>query len=161
QYAGRGPQQSECGRNPGRRRGPGDPVRAEILFLMRSKSYLGAVALCFPLLLAGEAIPDPNRGIYAIWSRPEISDALDFVKGDQARLQWSEVQTAPDRYDFSSLHTQLERIAKLGRATTVQLNANRHPAFLTGIVPKFKGAVRRGETDGLWQYWHPAYVQAY
>jgi hypothetical protein len=30
-------------------------------------------------------------------------------------------------------------VAKLGRATTVQLNANRHPAFLTRIGPKFKG----------------------
>ena len=109
----------------------------------------------------GEAIPDPARGLYAIWTRPEISDPLPFLKGEQVRLQWREVQPAADRYDFSSLHQQLARIAKLGRFTTVQLNANRHPDFLFGIVPVHQGALKRGETDRMLQYWHPAYVQAY
>lgn len=141
-----------------------DSVRLGILTLMRSKACLGAVALLLSSALTGsapEAVPDPNRGLYAIWATPEISDALEFIKGDQVRLQWSELQPARDRYDFSGLRQQLERVAKLGRATTVQLNANRHPAFLARIVPKFKGALKRGETDGLWQYWHPAYVKAY
>src|SRR5689334_21746269 len=84
----------------------------------------------FSCLLAGEAIPDPKRGLYAIWSKPEISDALEFIKGDQVRLFWGDVEPARGRYDFSSFRQQMERVAKLGRATTVQLNANRHPAYL-------------------------------
>jgi hypothetical protein len=109
----------------------------------------------------GEAVPDPARGLYAIWSRPEISDTLPFLKGHQVRIQWRDAQPARDRYDFSTLETQLERVAKLGRSTTVQLNANRHPDFLPDVVPSFKGSLKRGETDRLLQYWHPAYVQTY
>jgi hypothetical protein len=127
---------------------------------MRTIHFIGA-ALLLARIAGGEAVPDPNRGLYAIWSKPEISDALDFVKGDQVRLQWNEVEPAQGKYDFSSFRTQFERVAKLGRATTVQLNANRHPAYLAGVVPKFKGGLRRGETDGMYQYWHPAYVKAY
>src|SRR5271157_4655508 len=94
----------------------------------------------FPLLCAAlvsltpalhsEAVPDPNRGLYAIWTKPEISDHLPFIKGGQVVLQWEQVQPAADRYDFSILREQLETIGKLGRVTTVQLNANRQPAFL-------------------------------
>jgi hypothetical protein len=120
-----------------------------------------AIALALQASAASEVVPDPNRGLYAIWAKPEVSDALTFIKGDQVRLQWSEVQPAPDRYDFSSLRQQLERVAKLGRATTVQLNANRHPEFLSRIVPSYKGTLKRGESDKLFQYWHPAYVKAY
>src|SRR5262249_17589220 len=122
---------------------------------------LGILALVLTRLAAGEAVPDPNRVLYAIWSRPEISDLLDFIKGDQVRLFWGDVEPAEGRYDFSSFRQQMDRVAKLNRATTVQLNANRHPAFLNGIAPKFRGTVRRGETDGMWQYWHPRYVKAY
>jgi hypothetical protein len=114
-----------------------------------------------PDLACGDAVPDPARGLYAIWSRPEITDGLPFLKGDQVRLQWSEVQPAADRYDFSSLDRQLQRVAKLGRWTTVQLNANRHPEFLYRLVPSVKGEQKKAETDQLLQYWHPAYVKAY
>jgi hypothetical protein len=119
------------------------------------------LALLCPLLLPGEAVPDPNRGLYAIWSKPEISDKLDFIRGDQVRLFWADVEPAKGHYDFSGFRQQMARVAELNRATTVQLNANRHPVYLDGIVPKFKGTLRRGETDGMWQYWHPAYVKAY
>jgi hypothetical protein len=124
---------------------------------MRSIFCLCAIAL----VAKCEPVPDPNRGLYAIWAKPEISGALRFLKGDQVRIQWSEVQPAQDRYDFRGLHQQLERVARLGRATTIQLNANRHPEFLSRIVPTFKGGVKRGATDGLFQYWHPAYVKTY
>jgi hypothetical protein len=112
-------------------------------------------------MLRAEPIPAPNRGLYAIWAKSELSDKLTFVKGDQVRLQWSEVEPAEGRYDFSSLRTQLERVAKLNRATTVQLNTNRHPEFLLSKVPYHQGVLKRGETDKLFQYWHPAYAKAY
>jgi hypothetical protein len=120
-----------------------------------------ALLLWAPGLAWGESIPDPASGLYAIWSRPEISDALPFLKGDQVRLQWSEVQPEADRYDFSALNRQLERVAALGRLTTVQLNANRHPAFLARVVPHYTGTLKRAETDRMFQYWHPTYIKAY
>ena len=126
---------------------------------MRQAAFLAAMTMAGALW--GEVAPDAHRGLYAIWARPEISDALPFIKGDQVRLQWSEVETAPGRYDFSTLRAQLERVAKLGRSTTVQLNANRHPEFLFRMVPWYKGALKRGETDKLLQYWHPAYIEDY
>jgi hypothetical protein len=41
-----------------------------------------------PALLS-EVVPDPNRGLYAIWTKPEISDHLPFLKGGQVVLQWA------------------------------------------------------------------------
>ncbi len=117
-----------------------------------------AVALA---AFAADVAPDAHRGLYAIWATPEISDPLPFIKGDQVRLQWSQVEPEPGRYDFSALREQLERVAKLNRHTTVQLNGNRHPAFLFRTVPYYKGELKRAETDKLLQYWHPAYVKDY
>src|SRR5262245_2430038 len=54
---------------------------------LRSTSMAHAVLvfllLWAPRIACGDASPDPARGLYAIWSRPEISDHLDFLKGDQ------------------------------------------------------------------------------
>jgi hypothetical protein len=58
------------------------------------EAMLGLLLLGTPLLARGEAIPDPARGLYAIWPRPEISDSLTFLKGVQVRLHWSDVQPA-------------------------------------------------------------------
>ena len=99
---------------------------------------LCAILLSLTPVLSGEAMPDPNRELYAIWTKPEISDHLPFLRGGQVVLQWEQVQPSPDRYDFSILRQQLETISKLGRATTVQLNANRQPAFLYEKVPSTK-----------------------
>jgi hypothetical protein len=118
--------------------------------------------LCMAPALLGEVVPDPNRGLYAIWTKPEISDHLPFLKGGQVVLQWEQVQPAADRYDFSILRQQLETIAKLGRVTTVQLNANRQPAFLYFKVPSTrKTMTKEQDTRGTLQYWHPAYIKLY
>jgi hypothetical protein len=135
--------------------------------MIRSRSPKPVPAAEFLLLLGtpslapGEAIPEPARGLYAIWTRPEISDPLPLLKGEQVRLQWRDVQPEAGRYDFGSLHQQLARVARLGRFTTVQLNANRHPDFLFGLVPTHSATLKRGETDRMLQYWHPAYINAY
>ena len=113
-------------------------------------------------VLHGEAAPDPNRGLYAIWTKPEISDRLPFLKGGQVVLQWEQAQPSADRYDFSILRRQLETIGKLGRVTTVQLNANRQPAFLYDKVPSTKKTLtKEQDRRGTLQYWHPAYVKLY
>ncbi len=122
--------------------------------------------LSLPLWLAlaahSEAVPDPNRGVYAIWVKPGATDSLRFLKGGQVVLQWEQVEPAEGRYDFSLLHSQLEMIARLDRVTTVQLNANHLPAFLFNRVPYTRQ--KMGEMQdprGTLQYWHPAYVKAY
>ena len=61
-------------------------LRAALLFLVLGISRLAG----------GETPPDPARGLYAIWTRSEISDPLPFLKGEQVRLQWREVQPAAD-----------------------------------------------------------------
>ncbi len=121
-----------------------------------------ALLLCVCTAMWGEANPDPNRGLYAIWTKPEISDHLTFLKGGQVILQWETMQPAAGRYDFSELHAQLEKIAKLGRMTTVQLNANREPEFLFHVIPSSKQTLTKEQDKrGTLQYWHPAYVRAY
>jgi hypothetical protein len=106
-------------------------------------------------------VPDPNRGLYAIWTKPGVGDDLPFIKGGQVILQWRWVQPTESTYDFSRLHSQLEEIARKGRVTTVQLNANMRPAFLYDKLPHIrsqKGWVE--DPRGALQYWHPYYVKA-
>src|SRR5947208_2147092 len=124
--------------------------------MLRFRSSL-PLLLCFAPVLLCEVVPDPNRGLYAIWTKPEISDHLPFLKGGQVVLQWEQVQPAADRYDFSILRQQLETIAKLGRVTTVQLNANRQPTFLYSKVPSTRKTMTKEQDNrGTLQYWHPA-----
>jgi hypothetical protein len=110
----------------------------------------------------GEVVPDPNRGLYAIWTRPEISDQLTFLKGGQMVVQWREVEPEEGRYDFSKVRSQLEALHKLGRVTTVQLNANQHPVYLFDKVPLHPEALGiEQDRKGTLQYWHPFYIKAY
>jgi hypothetical protein len=107
-----------------------------------------------------EVAPDPNRGLYAVWTKPGFNYDLSLFKGGQVILQWRWVQPAENRYDFSRLHSQLDEIARQGRVATVQLNANQLPAFLYEKVPHT--TVRPGtaaDHRGTLQYWHPYYVK--
>lgn len=114
------------------------------------------------LAAPNEAVPDPNRGLYAIWTRTGAADSLNFLKGGQVRVQWAQVEPGPGHYDFSSMHLQLEKIAKLGRVTTVQVNANQLPAWLFTKTPYSKGQIgQEQDRHGTIQYWHPVYEKAY
>ena len=118
--------------------------------------------LLLPSAACPETVPDPNHGLYAIWSKPGATDSLAFLKGGQVVLQWDQVEPSEGHYDFALLHSQLEMMAKLKRVTTVQLNANRLPAFLFERVPYTKELLGKvQDRRGTVQYWHPAYVKAY
>lgn len=109
-----------------------------------------------------EAVPDPNRGLYAIWTKPGVGDDQPFLKGGQAIVQWREVEPSEGHYDFSKLHARLEELDRLGRATTVQLNGNMLPAYLFAKVPYLPVEVSTyQDSRGTPQYWHPAYLKAY
>jgi hypothetical protein len=109
-----------------------------------------------------EVVPDPHRGLYAIWTRTGAADHLPFIKGGQVRVQWAAVEPAQGHYDFSGLHLQLEKVAGLGRVTTVQLNANQLPGWIFTKVPHSKEQLGNAQDRrGTIQYWHPAYVKAY
>jgi hypothetical protein len=125
-------------------------------------------ALCLLLMplampaAISEPVPDPNRGLYAIWAKPGATDSLQFLKGGQVMLQWEQIEPAEGRYDFSLLHSQLETLAKLNRVTTVQVNAGRVPAYLFERMPYTREMLgKMQDRRGTLQYWHPAYVKAY
>ncbi len=109
-----------------------------------------------------ERAPDPNRGLYAIWAKPQQQN-LPFLKGGQICLQWKEVQPGPDRYDFSKLDAALVELHAARRPATVQINGNRRPAFLFQQVPYHpeKLSVQVGDKQGTLMFWHPAHMQAY
>ena len=110
------------------------------------------------------AAPDPNRGLYAIWigQNAELGE-LPFIKGGQVLSQWSDVEPAEGRYDFSDMDQQFAALHKKGRAATVQINGNHHPDFLFAKVPYTakKLSVQEQDRRGTLAYWHPAYVKAY
>ena len=109
-----------------------------------------------------EPLPDPNRGLYAIWAKPEAIE-LPFIKGGQVVVQWRDLQLGQDKYDFSQLDAKLEAMHKAGRVATVQVNGNQHPTFLFEIVPCHpeRLSIQVADKQGTLQYWHPAYVKAY
>lgn len=109
-----------------------------------------------------ERAPDPNRGLYAIWARPEQQN-LPFLKGGQICLQWKEVQPGPQRYDFSTLDAALKKAHAAGRPATLQINGNRRPDFLFTHVPYHPKqlSVQVGDKQGTLMFWHPAHLKAY
>lgn len=109
-----------------------------------------------------EPSPDPNRGLYAIWAKPEALD-LPFIKGGQVVVQWRDLQSDEGKYDFSPLDAKLEALHRAGRVGTVQVNGNQHPAFLFKTVPCHpkRLSIQVSDKQGTLQYWHPAYVKAY
>jgi len=114
-------------------------------------------------LWSAEAVPDPNRGVYAIWTTGRAKADLPFIKGGQVHLMWSAVEPAEGRYDFSDFDRQIEAIHKQGRVATVQLNGNEHPGYLFQKVPHSAKILSNQIRDkqGTLQYWHPAYIKAY
>jgi hypothetical protein len=127
---------------------------------VRLAALLLAAALAAP---GAEPPPDPRRGLYAIWLRPGQPAGQTFLKGGQAVAQWSDVEPAEGKYDFSTLDRQLEAQQKAGRAATVQVNGNRHPEWLFGRVPSTRKKLSKQVNDprGTLAYWHPAYQEAY
>jgi hypothetical protein len=127
-----------------------------------NRYFLIPVILSLAASVQAEAVPDPNRGLYAIWVRSVDTGHLPFLKGGQAVVQWKEIQPEEGRYDFSKLRAQLEELDRLGRVTTVQLNANQHPEFLFNKVPHHPEALGiEQDKKGTLQYWHPDYIKAY
>lgn len=109
-----------------------------------------------------ERTPDPNRGLYAIWAKPEQQN-LPFLKGGQICRQWKDVQPGPNRYDFSPLDAALKKQHVSNRPATVQINGNRRPEFLFSQVPYHpkRLSVQVGDKQGTLMFWHPAHLKAY
>ncbi len=130
---------------------------------MRPNLPLFSALLLAPLVAPAEPAPDPQRGLYAIWAQDTQAAGLPFLKGGQVHVQWAEVEPVEGRYDFSSLDEQLAAVRKRGWAATVQLNGNRHPAFLFQKVPHTPQKLSKqvGDAAGTLAYWHPTYIQAY
>jgi hypothetical protein len=118
----------------------------------------------FVATVAFAAQPDPNRGLYAIWTGQDTKLVeLPFIKGGQVLAQWQDVEPAEGHYDFSAIDRQFEALGRMGRGSTVQINGNQHPEFLFTRVPYLpqKLSVQVRDAQGTLQYWHPAYVKSY
>lgn len=124
--------------------------------------FLTALLAVLPLCGA-EPVPDPHRGLYAIWLAPSQSTSYPFITGGQVVVQWRDVEPADGKYDFAPIARQLEEMQRLGRAATVQINGNRHPDWMFGRVPYMEKKLSRQIQDerGTLAYWHPVYQQAY
>ena len=126
-----------------------------------SAILLAVLTVCSGITTAySEVVPDPNRGLYAIWSSSIDTSHMPYVVGGQAVVQWKDVESEENRYDFSKLRAQLKELDQLGRVTTVQLNANDHPDFLYSKVPHHREALNRQDRKGTLEYWHPDYIEA-
>jgi hypothetical protein len=110
------------------------------------------------------APPDPNRGLYAIWTGEDATlGQLPFIKGGQVLVQWKTVEPREGQYDFSSVDRQFEALGQRGQGATIQINGNEHPDYLFAKVPYIakKLSVQVRDSRGTLAYWHPAYIKAY
>ncbi|MCC2687083.1 MAG: hypothetical protein K0R75_3982 [Paenibacillaceae bacterium] len=107
---------------------------------------------------------NPN-GIYALWYDNNNSDVfnLPYVKGGQISVQWGDLQTGPDTYNWAPLDAGLAEAAKDHRIVSVQANGNNKPAYLFDNVPYTSnwGEVQVRDKRGVLMYWHPIFEKAY
>jgi hypothetical protein len=100
-----------------------------------------------------------------LWYDKTNSDvfSLPYVKGGQISVQWGDLQTGPDTYNWVALDSQLAQAAQAHRLVSVQANGNIKPAYLFDIVPYTSnwGGVQVRDKRGVLMYWHPAFEQAY
>ena len=114
---------------------------------------VGALAL-----LQGATPPSKwHPGHYIFVGSGEIRDdllALPHFRGIQRLYGWKQLEPEFDRYDFSSIRRDLERVATHGKQLVVQLqykafgkDARLAPAYLAG--PEYGGGVYRA-SSGSW-----------
>lgn len=119
-----------------------------------------------PLLLRGTE-PPPHSGIFCIWygGQPDADRYLEqsYVRGGQIVLQWRDVEPERGKYDFASMDSQLEALARRGLVATLQINGNRKPDWLFDAVPSTpeKLSIQVRDPRGTLMYWHPAHREAY
>ncbi|MCK4628279.1 MAG: beta-galactosidase, partial [Sedimentisphaerales bacterium] len=73
-------------------------------------------------------------GCYLIWGKRDLVRTCDFLKGGQIMVQWHDIAPARGKFNWSKLDEGLRFFAKIGRPTTVQVNANTKPDWLWDYV---------------------------
>lgn len=125
----------------------------------------------------------PGR-IFGVWysGDGDVVSALPYLSGVQAAVQWADVEPVRGRYNFSGLDSgAAAALASVPRGRdarlTVQVNANRHPAWVFDAVPFTPRDATWGHEDEdpcpaghtfprgtvacVPQFWHPVFLQAY
>lgn len=107
--------------------------------------------------------PFADRGIYSLDLDSEEQLAkFPFIRGGRILLQWADLEVAKGQYDFSELNLKLEKLHRLGRKATVQINGLRKPRWLYDEVAVLPRKYRQiADPEGVLQYWDPLYVNAY
>jgi hypothetical protein len=107
--------------------------------------------------------PHPDRGLYAIWAKPEAME-LPYITGGQIVLQWRDLNPQEGVFDFSELDARMRALHSINRKSTIQINGNRKPDWLYNEVPwhpeKLTVQIRQEEKGSL-MYWHPNHLRAY
>lgn len=102
-------------------------------------------------------------GMYAIWidKKNELLN-LPFINGGQIVLQWSDIEKAPGKYDWSLLDIWMKRYYDLKIHTTLQINGNTKPKWMFKEIPYYPDKLsQQVKDDKTLMFWHPRYKQAY
>lgn len=129
------------------------------------------------------AAPQDQQGrLFGVWATGPSTAQLPFLRGGQAMVQWSAVQTQPDTFNFSALDAAvISAVGSLPASReplfSIQVNGNTHPRFLYEKVPfipadnswaaenkdscpdNLSPVPREGTTSCVLQYWHPYFVE--
>lgn len=126
-----------------------------------------------------------KHAIFGVWLNAiNLSDPVrtardvPYLRGTQAVVQWQDIQTVPDVFNFSELDNQATRalasipsgedappFAQPGRFT-VQVNGNLHPVFFFDMLPSNNNntkiwAHENQDARGVLQFWHPYFIDQY
>jgi len=106
----------------------------------------------------GRASGEHPAGCYLIWANRDLHKTCNFLKGGQIMVQWEDVAPERGKYDWAKVDKWLQFYAELGQPTTVQVNANRKPAWLWNYVASCGSSEGYGR-DRMPQYWDPRYLE--
>src|SRR5688572_28691516 len=98
-----------------------------------------ALAIAFVLVLAGivRADIDGPRGIYVLGTlntnqlaNIRTGPAYDFVSGFTLRVKWSDLETAPNVYNFTLIDQAVAQLQPAGKKLTLEVFPNFVPAHV-------------------------------
>ena len=102
-----------------------------------------------------------STGVWAIWARQNYLNA-DIAKGGQVVVNWSQIQTDLNTFDWGPLNIRMNRYLERNLPFTVQINASDpKPDWIwsvDGVTRCGCYEASRGDTEQIPSYWTDAYA---